>query len=64
MAEKTKGQYAYSTLITRASYLPGVIILAHTLKKHSNYPLVVLYTPTLNGDGKRALELEVSMPTN
>jgi hypothetical protein len=36
-------KYAYTTLITRGSYLAGVIILAHTLRKQgSRYPLVVL----------------------
>ncbi|KAF4977477.1 hypothetical protein FZEAL_5996 [Fusarium zealandicum] len=50
---------AYATLITRQSYLPGVVILAHTLKrKGSKYPLVVLYTPNLSKDAVRALELE------
>ena len=39
---------AYATLLTRPSYLPGVVILAHTLKKqNSKYPLVVLVTPGL-----------------
>ncbi|TID22419.1 hypothetical protein E2P81_ATG11524 [Venturia nashicola] len=52
-------RYAYTTLITRASYLAGVIILAYTLKKHgSKYPLVVLYTSTLSENATRALELE------
>lgn len=52
-------RYAYATLITRASYLAGVVILAHTLKKHaSRYPLVVLYTSTLSENAIRSLELE------
>jgi inositol 3-alpha-galactosyltransferase len=51
--------YAYCTLITRASYLAGVIVLAHTLKEHkSKYPLIVLYTSSLSADAVRALELE------
>jgi hypothetical protein len=29
-------KYAYTTLITRGSYLAGVIILAHTLRKHGS----------------------------
>lgn len=50
---------AYVTLITRASYLAGVVILAHTLRKHgSQYPLVVLYTPTLSDNALQALRLE------
>lgn len=50
---------AYATLITRATYLAGVVILAHTLKKHgSQYPLVVLYTPTLSENALQALRLE------
>ncbi|QDS71582.1 hypothetical protein FKW77_006073 [Venturia effusa] len=61
MASSEVPNYAYTTLITRASYLAGVIILAHTLKKHgSRYPLVVLYTSTLSPNAVRALELEAS----
>lgn len=38
---------AWATLVTRPSYIPGVIILAHTLRKngHSIYPLIVLVVP-------------------
>ena len=41
-------KYAYATLLTRASYLPGVLLLAHTLRTigHSRYPLLVLITPS------------------
>lgn len=50
---------AYATLITRSSYLAGVIILAYTLRKHgSKYPLVVLYTSSLNAESIKALQLE------
>lgn len=53
------GNYAYATLVTRASYLAGVIILADTLRRQgSRYPLVVLYTAALPADAVRALELE------
>ena len=53
--------YAYVTLITRSSYLPGVVILAHTLQEHgSTYPLIVLYTPSLTAVALRALELEAA----
>ncbi|KAI9677429.1 MAG: hypothetical protein M1817_006383 [Caeruleum heppii] len=39
---------AWTTLITRPSYLAGVILLSHTLRKYfSSYPLIVLYTPSL-----------------
>lgn len=50
---------AYVTLITRASYLAGVVLLADTLRRHGGrHPLVVLYTPSLSADAVRALELE------
>ncbi|KAI0841914.1 nucleotide-diphospho-sugar transferase [Hypoxylon sp. FL0890] len=52
---------AYATLITRRSYLAGVIILADTLRKHNAvFPLIVLYTPNLHPAAVRALELESS----
>ncbi|KAK7921702.1 NADP-dependent oxidoreductase domain-containing protein [Apiospora marii] len=52
-------RYAYVTLITRASYLAGVVLLADTLRRHgSRHPLIVLYTPSLSADAVRALELE------
>ncbi|CAD6439499.1 33922979-5fb2-4353-aea3-91d2f6de76cc-CDS [Sclerotinia trifoliorum] len=36
---------AYATLITTPSYIPGVLLLAHTLKKQgSQYPLILMYT--------------------
>lgn len=58
MSGPTK-RYAYTTLITRASYLAGVVILAHTLRRHgSQYPLLVFYTPSLSKAAVRALELE------
>ncbi|KAK7976964.1 hypothetical protein PG988_004454 [Apiospora saccharicola] len=44
-------RYAYVTLITRASYLAGVVLLADTLRRHgSRHPLIVLYTPKLSAD--------------
>ena len=50
---------AWVTLLTRASYLPGVITLAYTLSLHeSAYPLIVLTTPSVPGFCMRALELE------
>lgn len=54
-----KSNYAYCTLITRSSYLAGVLVLAHTLKKYNTaHPLIVLYTDTLSAPSVRALELE------
>ncbi|EMC96920.1 glycosyltransferase family 8 protein, partial [Baudoinia panamericana UAMH 10762] len=52
-------KYAYTTLITRSSYLPGVIILADTLRKHgSQYPLLVFYPSSLEASAIKAMELE------
>lgn len=52
-------KYAYTTLITRGSYLAGVIILAHSLRKHgSQHPLIVFYTSGVSDSAVRALELE------
>jgi inositol 3-alpha-galactosyltransferase len=52
-------KYAYTTLITRGSYLAGVIILAHTLRKHgSQYPLIVFYTSGVSDSAVQTLELE------
>jgi inositol 3-alpha-galactosyltransferase len=49
------------TLITQASYLPGVIVLAHTLDRYrSQYPLVVQYTDSLGEDAETALEAEAA----
>ncbi|KAK5170477.1 uncharacterized protein LTR77_005065 [Saxophila tyrrhenica] len=42
---------AWITLITRASYLPGVVMLVHTLDKHSSrHPIIVQYTSKLEAD--------------
>ncbi|KAJ8608003.1 hypothetical protein MRB53_039909 [Persea americana] len=61
MATPTNKKYAYTTLITRANYLAGVLILAYTLRKHgSQYPLIVFYTPSLKDEAVRALELEAT----
>lgn len=52
---------AWVTLLTRPSYLPGVITLAYSLSTHATvYPLVVLVTPSLPQTCIRALELESS----
>ena len=50
---------AWVTLLTRSSYLPGVITLAWSLHTHvTAYPLIVLITPSLPQSCIRALELE------
>ena len=55
----TPEKRAYVTLVTRPSYLTGVIILAYSLNRtKTKYPLVVLITPTLGEEATRILELE------
>ncbi|KAL8677849.1 MAG: hypothetical protein Q9186_005761 [Xanthomendoza sp. 1 TL-2023] len=50
---------AWVTLLTRSSYLPGVVTLAHSLSTHRTaYPLIVLVTPSLPDSSLQALELE------
>ncbi|KAI4243706.1 MAG: hypothetical protein L6R40_003319 [Gallowayella cf. fulva] len=50
---------AWVTLLTRSSYLPGVVTLAHSLATHQTaYPLIVLVTPSLPESSLQALELE------
>lgn len=50
---------AWVTLLTRPSYLPGVITLAYSLSSHATaYPLVVLVTPSLPPLCVLALRLE------
>lgn len=47
------------TLVTKATYLPGVIILAYSLSlQKSKYPLIVLVTPSLPRSALHALESE------
>lgn len=47
------------TLVTKPSYLPGALILAHSLDQHgSKYPLLVQYTSSLGHDAIEALEEE------
>ena len=47
------------TLLTQASYLPGVITLAHSLRTHGTvYPFLVLVTPSVPNSSLRALEAE------
>ncbi|KAK7463696.1 hypothetical protein VKT23_005635 [Stygiomarasmius scandens] len=47
---------AYTTLLTRTSYLPGLLVLWHGLKRvDSQYPLVVMVTPDLPQDARDIL---------
>jgi hypothetical protein len=47
---------AYVTLLTRDSYLPGALTLHYTLKLvQSQYPLVILFTPSLPQRTREAL---------
>jgi inositol 3-alpha-galactosyltransferase len=42
---------AWITLITKASYLPGAVLLVHTLDKHhSKHPIIVQYAKSLESD--------------
>ncbi|KXN89910.1 Galactinol synthase 1 [Leucoagaricus sp. SymC.cos] len=48
---------AYTTLLTKASYLPGILVLDHGLRSTgSRYPLVVMVTPTLSQDAREILK--------
>ncbi|KAK2758368.1 hypothetical protein FQN54_004218 [Arachnomyces sp. PD_36] len=47
----------WTTLITNAAYIPGLITLDYSLKKSgSKYPLVALYTDTFPAEGHAALD--------
>lgn len=53
---------AWVTLVTKASYLPGFVLLAYSLKKHnSKYPLIVLTTASLPDALIPSLEEECSL---
>lgn len=48
--------YAYVTLLTKTSYLAGVLVLDYCLRSvKSRYPLVVMVTPSLPGDVREIL---------
>lgn len=48
VSPRSKNPGAWIVLLTRPSYLPGVVLLAHSLRLvHSQYPLVVAVTPSL-----------------
>lgn len=63
----------YATLLTKTSYLAGVLVLSHTLRSAgSRHPLVVMVTPTLPQDARNILtksgiamrEVEPLQPTS
>lgn len=55
-------KFAWVTLVTRASYLPGAVLLAYTLHKHkSKYPLIVLTTASFPGASVQSLEEECGL---
>ncbi|KIX96677.1 uncharacterized protein Z520_07396 [Fonsecaea multimorphosa CBS 102226] len=54
--------WCWVTLVTKPSYLPGVIVLAHTLDQHqSKYPLLVQYTDSLGDKALAALQEEAEI---
>lgn len=47
---------AYVTLLTKSSYLPGTLVLDYSLRSvDSQYPLVVMITPSLPDAAKAVL---------
>ncbi|KDR85114.1 hypothetical protein GALMADRAFT_233742 [Galerina marginata CBS 339.88] len=49
-------EYAYVTLLTKTSYLAGVLVLDHCLRMvNSKYPLVVMVTPSLPEEVKTVI---------
>lgn len=47
---------AWATLLTKASYLPGLFVLHETLLQHkSKYPLVVMVTPQLEMEAREVV---------
>ncbi|CZT43137.1 related to galactinol synthase [Rhynchosporium secalis] len=61
-ASSNSHEKAWVTLLTRTSYIPGVVLLAHSLQKHmSKYPLLILYTPSLPNECLPALRREASL---
>jgi len=60
--ESTYPELAWVTLVTKASYLPGSVLLAYSLQKHkSRYPLIVLTTPSFPDELVPSLEEECSL---
>lgn len=65
--------YAYVTLLTKPSYLAGILVLDHSLRSvGSKYPLVVMVTTGLSKDARNVLErrgidmrnIETLLPTS
>ncbi|TVY33990.1 Galactinol synthase [Lachnellula subtilissima] len=53
---------AWVTLITKASYLPGAVLLAYSLQKHNSiYPLIILTTPSFPASFLSQLQEECSL---
>lgn len=53
----TRATKVWTTLITNAAYLPGVLTLEYSLRRSgSKYPLVVLYTDSFPPEGHAALD--------
>lgn len=53
---------AWVTLLTRSSYLPGAVLLAHSLKKNqSKYPLLILITPSFPSSSIESLAKECAL---
>ncbi|TVY15098.1 Galactinol synthase 6 [Lachnellula arida] len=53
---------AWVTLVTKASYLPGAVLLAYSLQKHkSRYPLIILTTPSFPASLIPQLQEECSL---
>lgn len=53
----TDSSRVWTTLITNTAYLPGLITLDYSLKKHNSaYPLVALYTDSFPQEGIDALK--------
>jgi len=47
---------AYVTLLTKSSYLAGVLVLNHSLRQvDARYPLVVMVTPSLPDEARSLL---------
>lgn len=55
MSTKSRGR-AWVTLLTKPSYLPGVLVVEHSLRVvHSKYPLVVMVTSGLPSKARDVL---------
>lgn len=48
---------AYVTLLTKASYLPGALVVEHCLRSvKSQYPFIVMITPTVPQEARDVLQ--------